>query len=181
MGGFWPSHLMTAWYDCANNPEGMREEVRRKNWYLRESVTAPSCPRWFSAHHLGCGVEQVAGKVVYVGPLHAMAGRDPAYLHENFMSGTTKRDWPENSVFAYLWQTAEDRVLSHIETHVTEHLCPRTPVLTHRRVHVASQDVAWTRLTESLEDHVLRRTVSVSLWLTKTTRRGWNRCFSRIR
>ena len=106
----------------------------------------------------------MAGKVVYVGPLHAMAGRDPAYLHENFMSGTTKRDWPENSVFAYLWQTAEDRVLSHIETHVTEHLCPRTPVLTHRRVHVASQDVAWTRLTESLEDHVLRRTgLSVTL------------------
>ena len=134
LGDLWPSHLMSAWYDYPNDSEGMREEIRRKTGIpakalLLQVAHGDSPP---STSELNKWLDKLSTSARFMRRLAASQLPD---LHETFMSGTTKRDWPENSVFAYFWQTAEDRVLSHVEDLRDRASPPQTPLLALRRFH----------------------------------------------
>ena len=86
MEDFWPSHLMVAWYDCANNTEGMREEVRRKTGISAKAlllqVAHGGFPPTTSDAELNRWLEKLSTSALFVRWLAASQLSD---LHETFI------------------------------------------------------------------------------------------------
>ena len=160
----WPAEVMGAWTEYANDTEGVRSRIREQTKMPAKSlllaVAHGGTPPETGDDALDNWLQQLSNDARFLRWLAASQFPD---LHMAMIE--KGKDWPENSVFAYFWQTIEDRVLCHMERLTQEVATPNHMSLHFDGMMVQGNNVEQgSGFKERLEEHVLQETnIRVSL------------------
>lgn len=117
LGGLWPESVMSAWDEYHRRGDALRREIHQK-------LGLPAKPLLLRIAHGGSPPETTDPEL---NKWLEQLSRDSRFLRwlavsqlpELHASMIPTRPWPENSVFAYWWQTMEDRILTSLESFAT--------------------------------------------------------------
>ena len=117
LGGLWPESVMSAWDEYRRRGDALRREIHEKLGVpakpLLLGIAHGASPPETSDPELNKWMEQLSRDSRF---LRWLAVAQLPELHASFLS---TRPWPENTVFAYWWQTMEDRILASLVSFAT--------------------------------------------------------------